>query len=87
MGSAWYELAVITAGDNMTPGESEALVGAYLERPPTDAELELLRACQGIYRYLELLWYLAPDREITAGPDLAGRLHALEASLFSPGSW
>ena len=82
MGSLWYDIAVVINGDSLNAAQTDELLRAYLSRPPQDQErLELYRySC--IYRYLELLWYLALERS-AAGPDaLAQKVAELEALLL-----
>ena len=82
MGSPWYDIAVVINGDSLSAAQADALLHAFLSRPPQDQErLEMYRySC--IYRYLELLWYLALQRS-PAGPDaLAQKVAELEALLL-----
>lgn len=88
MGSGWYDLAVVLHGDDMPPEAGEQLVTAYLEREPRPEERALLRHYGALYRYLELLWYLALPSP-APGVNLRGRQARLLALLdgASPGSW
>lgn len=61
MGSAWYELAVVAAGDELTPAETDTLLRAYLGSAASESQLRLVMQYTCVYRYLELLWYLAQD--------------------------
>jgi thiamine kinase len=61
MGSPWFELAVISVGDALSPTETETLLSGYLGREPSSAERRQLSENQSIYRYLELLWFAAMD--------------------------
>ena len=61
MASPWYDLAVVINGDTLPTADTTALLDAYLGRAPDAAELDLLHQYGCIYRYLELLWYMALD--------------------------
>ncbi len=63
MGSPWFDLAVICVGDELSDSETETLLTNYLERKPEPHERRSLARYEGIYRYLELLWYCALDDE------------------------
>ncbi len=59
MGSAWFDLAVVAAGDSLNVEQKNALVSSYLGRSANDEEnLRLGQYC-AVYQYLEILWYLA----------------------------
>jgi thiamine kinase len=62
MGSPWYDLAVVVHGDALSERDTEAILHAYLNRAPQHEERVILHQYGCIYRYLELLWYLAPDQ-------------------------
>jgi thiamine kinase-like enzyme len=62
MGSPWYDLAVTACGDDLGESDTDALLAGYLGRRPRDSELALFRDYGRVYRYLELLWYLAQQR-------------------------
>ena len=64
MGSPWYDLAVIVNGDVLSSAETDALVTAYLGRTPDIQERIQLYQYSCIYRYLELLWYLALETPV-----------------------
>ena len=64
MGSHWYDLAVVVNGDFLSTAEAEALINTYLERAPDAQERSLLHQYSCIYRYLELLWYLALEKPV-----------------------
>jgi thiamine kinase len=64
MGSHWYDLAVVVNGDLLSTTEAEALINTYLERAPDAQERSLLHQYSCIYRYLELLWYLALEKPV-----------------------
>jgi len=81
MGSALYDLAVVVNGDELLPGETERLLACYLGRSPHTEEEQALHLYSGIYRYLELLWYLALDRPAVNGPSLEKKYAALQSAL------
>ena len=64
MGDPWYDIAVVVNGDSMAAADTEALLIAYLGRSPTAEEQCVLHHYSCIYRYLELLWYLALDKPV-----------------------
>jgi thiamine kinase len=78
MGSRWFDLAVVCCGDPWSEDEREALLGAYLQRPPTPTERQHLARCGLLYRYLELLWFACVD---TGQYDWPGKLAGLEQAL------
>lgn len=84
MGSPWYELAVIIVGDELDQARAEELVSAYLGRPATAGESQQLRRYACLYRYIELLWYCATDRNAPTPGAQERRLTALEQALLSP---
>ena len=59
VGDPLYELAVIICGDELSEAEAGKLVACYLCREANPAERSALLDYCCIYRYLELLWYLA----------------------------
>jgi thiamine kinase-like enzyme len=81
MGSPWYDLAVVTAGDELDDDSSNRLLEAYLQRPACEQEQRLIRAYCCTYRYLELLWYLALDRPQLKGQALRAKLARLARAL------
>ncbi len=85
MGSPWFELAVISCGENYSPKDNEALACAYLSRVPTRQELADFAAYCCVYRYLELLWYLRRETSPTA-TDIDNRLAALVLALGKVGA-
>ena len=64
MGSKWYDLAVVVNGDSLPAYEQENLLAAYLQRTPNEQEHHTLHFYGCVYRYLELLWYLALERPL-----------------------
>ena len=81
MGSPWYDLAVVTAGDELDDDSSNTLLEAYLQRPASEQEQRLVRSYCCTYRYLELLWYLALERPQLNGPALHAKLARLARTL------
>jgi thiamine kinase len=83
MGSRWFELAVIVAGDELGADTGTALLESYLDRPAMEQDLRQLQLHSCVYRYLELLWYLTAEHQGLAEnvwQDKLGRLqHAFEA--------
>ena len=78
MGSPWFDLAVIAVGDNMSAQEQQKLVEAYLLGPANEGEgIKFVRYCN-VYRYLELLWYLANK---PMSDSITIRLAALQRAL------
>lgn len=60
MGSAWFDLAGILAGDEWPEPAGRALLHAYLGQAPQPQQLQALALFDAAYRYLELLWYAQP---------------------------
>lgn len=81
MGSPLYDLAVVIHGDSLSPDEATELVDIYLGRPADSATQDRLYGYGCIYRYLELLWYLALDKPLRAGSSVEEKLSALEDML------
>jgi thiamine kinase-like enzyme len=87
MGSGWYDLAVIAAGDALPAGEVEALLTIYLGRSASGAERLLVMQYACVYRYLELQWHLVQEDQ--AGLDdrqLDQKLAALAQNLREVGA-
>ena len=84
MGSALYDLAVVISGDDLPAGDAEELLECYLGRPARIAERDALHFYSGIYRYLELLWYLALDKPVLHGPAIEKKFAALQSLLGLP---
>lgn len=78
MGNRWYDLAVVIHGDELENAAGVALLRAYLEREPDEQELARTQAMGCIYRYLELLWYIAEEADADF---IAGRRARLEEQL------
>lgn len=81
MGSPWYDLAVVIAGDTLDEQATAQLLYAYLGRSPSPAEQVLVRQYACTYRYLELLWYLALDETPLTETDLQARLDQLDFQI------
>jgi len=81
MGSPWYDLGVIVAGDGLDSTQMMSLLGAYLERPATTAEIKRLHQYACVYRYLELLWYLALERPLLSDEQTGEKLGRLDKEL------
>ncbi|PLW82967.1 hypothetical protein CWI75_05905 [Kineobactrum sediminis] len=83
MGSAWFDLAAVIAGDEWHPPAATTLLEHYLLRPPLASEIEALAVYDCVYRYLELLWYtlypntLSVHHREQKQATLASRLSAL----------
>lgn len=62
MGSAWFDLAVASLGQDSQHLEPRALLEAYLSAAPSKDDLRTLGDFRAVARYLELLWHrsLAP---------------------------
>lgn len=84
MGSPWYDLAVVVVGDALGREKSDTLLEAYLGRQSTSEDWAQLHRHSTAYRYLELLWYLALDREALTDAQMQEKLAALEQALLSP---
>lgn len=59
MGDPLYDLAVVIEGDSLPRQDADLLVKHYLGRQPDQSEREMLHHYRYLYRYLEILWYLA----------------------------
>ena len=81
MGSPWYDLAVVVNGDSLSTAHADELLGAYLGRAASSAERQELRQHSCVYRYLELLWYLAVQRIAPEPALLEQKIAALENIL------
>jgi thiamine kinase len=81
MASPWYDIAVVVNGDELSAPETDALLEAYLGRAPHEEEHDALQQYGCVYRYLELLWYLALDKPVLSAETLAQKSAALLAML------
>lgn len=77
MASPWYDIAVVINGDSLSVSDTEALLDAYLGRAANESERDVLHQYGCIYRYLELLWYLALDKPVLEPDALAERSSTL----------
>jgi hypothetical protein len=66
MGSAWFDLAGVLAGDELSEAASQALLRAYLGCEPQPQHLYPLALFDCLYRYLELLWYAQHENSVDA---------------------
>lgn len=81
MGSPWYDLAVVAAGDGLDPDETDSLLDAYAGDRAGAAGRQLVGCYACVYRYLEILWYLAQGHPALDPAALRDRLDALEQAL------
>ncbi len=81
MGNALYDLAVVIHGDALPPADADALVEAYLGRVQDQQTRDSLYRFGCIYRYLELLWYLALEKPMPPGSGIGQKLAALDDLL------
>lgn len=81
MGSPWYDLAVVAAGDALGNTGLDGLLESYLDRPAHASERELVMQYGCVYRYLELLWYLAQAHPALDAAGLESKLERLATSL------
>ena len=81
MGSPWYDLAVVVNGDSLADTDSDALIETYLGRAPNTRERDALHLYGCIYRYLELLWYLALDKPVLGVSAVEEKSAALKSML------
>jgi thiamine kinase len=82
MASPWYDIAVVINGDSLSAPEADTLLKAYLGRAPDARERDTLHQYGCIYRYLELLWYLALDKPVL-GPAAREEKSAALASMLA----
>jgi thiamine kinase len=82
MASPWYDIAVVINGDSLSAPEADTLLNAYLGRAPDASERDTLHQYGCIYRYLELLWYLALDKPVL-GPAAREEKSAALASMLA----
>jgi len=86
MGSPWYDLAVVITGDSLGAAQADELLEAYLGRAASSAERQELQQHSCVYRYLELLWYLAQQRTAPEPTLLEQKMAALEKALQLQGT-
>jgi thiamine kinase-like enzyme len=81
MGNPWYDIAVVVNGDSLSERETETLTTAYLGRAPDILERGLLYRYGCIYRYLEVLWYLALEKPVLTAEAIDAKSNALRSML------
>lgn len=81
MGSRWFELAVIVAGDELEAATGKNLLEAYLDRPAGEEDMRQLQLHSCIYRYLEVLWYLVVEHQGLAEGVLPDKLRQLRGAF------
>ena len=77
MGNRWYDIAVVVNGDSLGGPDTEELLLAYLGRAASDRERQELHRYGCVYRYLELLWYLALERPVLEPHAIEGKVAEL----------
>jgi len=85
MGDPWYDIAVVINGDGLNRAQTDQLLDTYLGRAVSTTERQALHHYGCIYRYLELLWYLAQERCPVAGETLAVKQDELAQCLAREG--
>lgn len=81
MCSAYYDLAVIVAGDDLSAEQIEQLITVYWGDGEFNSHLERLRHYVCIYRYLECLWYAVIDELFVSSDSAAKRMQMLRRDL------
>ena len=81
MGDPLYDLAVIIQGDSLTRQDTNLLVTHYLGRQPDHVEKEMLHHYGYLYRYLEIVWYLAQPEPLMDAYLLREKTEALLEEL------
>ena len=81
MASPWYDIAAVINGDSLSVSAAETLLLSYLDRAPSADERKLLHQYGCIYRYLELLWYLALETPALDHDAIAHKSSALAKHL------
>lgn len=81
MGSRWFELAVIVAGDELGATTGKNLLEAYLDRPAVEEDMRKLQLHSCVYRYLEVLWYLTVEHPGLAEGMLSDKLCQLRRAF------
>lgn len=84
MGNPWYDLAVVANGDSLSETDTGRLLNAYLGREPDAQERYTLYQFSCIYRYLELIWYLALEKPVLSQQAIEQKYAALRALLERP---
>ncbi len=85
MGDPLYDLAVVTCGDDLSQDHARRLLENYLQRSADTAEHTALLDYSAVYRYLELLWYLAQDHPQLNDARLEKSVRGLKQSLEEAG--
>jgi len=86
MGNPWYDIAVVVNGDALDDAQAQQLVTAYLGREPDTLERQALYRFSAIYRYLELIWYLALEEPVLSPAVIEEKTAALQRLLtLAPG--
>jgi len=81
MGDPLYDLAVVIEGDSLTRQDANLLVKHYLGRQPDQGEREILLHYGYLYRYLEILWYVAQPEPLMGAHLLREKTAALLEEL------
>jgi thiamine kinase-like enzyme len=81
MASPWYDIAVVINGDALSQSQVDELLNAYLGRTPSNGELDQLHQYGCIYRYLEVVWYLALEKPVLNADEITTKLAALTTML------
>jgi aminoglycoside phosphotransferase (APT) family kinase protein len=81
MAEPWYDLAVVICGDDLPPHQQATLLAAYLGREPDSREAHAIRDYAVVYRYLELLWYLAQNHPAMDAPRETEALRRLSQAI------
>lgn len=79
LGDRWWDLAGWCSNCDVTPAEAQALLHAYLGRPPRTAELLRLQALHWLYDYICWLWLRLTVRRVARRPsDRAASARAVQ---------
>lgn len=81
MGNPWYDIAAVISGDSMNAAQTDELLKAYLGRSASTAQRQNLHQHSCVYRYLELLWYLAQKYAALEQDTLGQKQLELEQAL------
>ncbi|GAB3286929.1 phosphotransferase [Parahaliea aestuarii] len=77
MGSPWFDLAVVCAGDELGRAGCEELLANYLLRQPAQRDWQQLATYALLYHHIEVLWFADTSPE---GVDLAAKVDQLLAA-------
>ncbi|MEM8561899.1 MAG: choline/ethanolamine kinase family protein [Pseudomonadota bacterium] len=83
MCTAYYDLAVVAAGDDLSTEQTQQLLQAYWSASASTSHLERLKQYICIYRFLECLWYALLDRSSGSSAFSLQRVEKLERDLES----